>query len=226
MQDRQNSFDSDDLHFPAPPRRRPSYWPISTSRQKPDFTNPLSIAMEDKQEGIAISLISAGADPNAMCYYYGTVLHHAIKLQLVEVVDALLKHGANPNLIDNDGMTPLVKALDGMMNNDVRAKMVKLLIARGADVNKSPAKSDHTPLIKAIINGNIQAAEALVSAGADVSVEKPFGTPLIVAFRSSNDAMFKLIQKAVSAKRDYIERMLGRSGSETCEPEKSFTLKK
>ena len=114
-----------------------------------------------------------------------------------DVVEALLAGGANPNVVNNAGMTPLlvVLTLDGVSRLAVEAAVNSLLSA-GADPNVirpdglSPLhivlNYPESRSIKAhrIVQESIALVEALLGAGADPDVKNPQGdTPLHVAVR-------------------------------------------
>src|SRR5262245_59191921 len=55
---------------------------------------------------VARILIDAGADVDRQCEHGRTALHMAAAWGHVDVVQLLLKHGANPTIVDEAGMTP------------------------------------------------------------------------------------------------------------------------
>jgi len=59
----------------------------------------------------ATVLIAAGANVNAWCRYGGTPLHRAAQLNDPDFVRVLLKAGADPNVVNADGLTPLAYAM-------------------------------------------------------------------------------------------------------------------
>ncbi len=79
------------------------------------------------------SLLAAGADVDANDDGGETPLHIAVRLGRADHVELLLRHGANPNGKDgsNWGWTPLCAAA-----NRVDKRIVQLLVAAGADVNR------------------------------------------------------------------------------------------
>jgi cell wall assembly regulator SMI1 len=106
-----------------------------------------------------------------------------------ELVEALIRAGADVNAPDASGMTPLVKsAARG------RAGIVKLLLNAGADPNRK-ASSVACPLSSAVERrsaDNLKALEALLAAGADVNATLTAldgtltGTPLTHAANLGN----------------------------------------
>jgi ankyrin repeat protein len=75
-------------------------------------------------------LIAKGANANAVNDFGLSVLHHAILTERSEdVVEALLRHGATPNSVYENGDTPLIDAVR-QGNVDV----VELLLDHGADL--------------------------------------------------------------------------------------------
>ncbi|MBV9505656.1 MAG: ankyrin repeat domain-containing protein [Acidobacteriia bacterium] len=63
----------------------------------PDGTSALVLAAHSGQRGVAIALLEKGANPNDLGIGY-TALHAAILRSDLELVKALLAHGADPNI--------------------------------------------------------------------------------------------------------------------------------
>jgi len=107
-----------------------------------------------------------------------TRLHRAAKEGFRTVAECLLLHGANPNVVDSVGLTPL----DWAAKRAHRA-CAALLILRGADVNRGVRLSGRTPLLE-VAGGygdrqdprRVEIVEMLLGAGADVNVANRFGT--------------------------------------------------
>ncbi len=79
-----------------------------------------------------------------------------------EVAEILLNSGAHIDQIDNEGRTPLMKA--------VRAGhicTVRYLISKGADVNRSTNSNDSTVLSLACAGGHLEIASLLLKHGSD-----------------------------------------------------------
>ena len=73
----------------------------------------------------------------------------------------LLQEGANPNLADNSGRTPLLVATEiGFID------AVEVLLRRGAQVDVAN-RAGETPLISAVLTRNIALMEVLLEGGAD-----------------------------------------------------------
>jgi ankyrin repeat protein len=77
-------------------------------------------------------------------------------------INFLLAKGANPNLTDNDGNTPLMDAVQVRFEDAVQS-----LIARGAQVDKTN-NSGETPLIRAVQLRDVGLVRLLVTNGANV----------------------------------------------------------
>jgi len=128
-----------------------------------NHTTPLLIALLNGQVGMATELLNRGADPNATDDYHRAALFAAIDLRNfnhekygdlptdgidpINLIQTLLKKGANPNLqtdtvpvhglmqfdgswVNFDGETPFVRAA---LSGDI--EVMRLLLENGADPN-------------------------------------------------------------------------------------------
>jgi len=108
-------------------------------------------------------------------YYYGSILHHAASTTASTFVDRLLSLGANPNLRDKFGHTPLYSTCNGA--GDVT--IARALIAAGADVDAQDYVKRCAPLHMAARRGHVDVAAVLLGSGANVEVKDINGqTPL------------------------------------------------
>ena len=117
------------------------------------WSTPLEKALLNNHLDVAHLLRQRGADPNLPM---GTVVWK----QRLDLVDTLLKMGADINEGTSYGRTPLMRAASG---GDV--EIVLALIARGADPELC-SRSGETALGEALRRGNFSAVEALIQNGA------------------------------------------------------------
>ncbi|PTB16921.1 hypothetical protein C9I57_31085 [Trinickia symbiotica] len=143
----------------------------------------------------------------------------AVKFDDVSAVTKLLKRGMDPNTIDDEGMPLLVlaareksdnvaKLLIDNPNTDIEkldahdenammlaalngdADLVKLLIAKGAEVNKK----GWAPLHYAAANGHDDIAKLLIDNSAYIDAASPNGTtPLMMAARGNHVTTMKVL---------------------------------
>ncbi|QNG48045.1 ankyrin repeat domain-containing protein [Sphingobium yanoikuyae] len=90
-----------------------------------------------------------------------TALHIVIGRRDTTWLNFMLSKGANPNLADNNGTTPLLLAVQNRYEEGVR-----LLLARGAQVDKANG-SGETALIRAVQLRDIGLVRLLVAQGAN-----------------------------------------------------------
>lgn len=90
-----------------------------------------------------------------------------------EMVKLLIKHGADVNVTNSKGATPLMNAI-----NYHRFDVAKVLIAAGADLNCID-KYGYTPLILAVEKGLEDFVRLLLKAGADASACTASGVSLL-----------------------------------------------
>jgi len=91
-----------------------------------------------------------------------TFLNFSISLRNEDIVNFLIKNGADVNKEDKNGKTPLMLACGKGYEN-----IVKILIENGANVNKEN-KNGETPLLLANKSGNETIAKILIENGANV----------------------------------------------------------
>lgn len=93
--------------------------------------------MDGEQAGAVKLLLEAGADPNAVDSEGKGALHHlsdgSSDFEADKCLDLLVKHGANVNIQDREGRTPLMIALANMDNVD--GNYICHLLSAGADGN-------------------------------------------------------------------------------------------
>jgi len=174
-------------------------------RSKLGRTPLLIAAAYDGATEAARLLIEKGADVNARDNSGMSVLEQAASSNHIELVRLLLAKGANVNTVDEGGSTALMSAAG---NGDRNATLVKLLFEHGAAVNvksgdsaeivkNGPIALGHlTPLQLAAGQGNYEAVEALVKAGADVNAKDVRNaSPLVfaVATDHANPNIVKLL---------------------------------
>ncbi|WP_297295221.1 ankyrin repeat domain-containing protein [uncultured Brachyspira sp.] len=109
-----------------------------------------------------------------------------------EVLNFLNNKKANINLDIMDGATPLMLSI--IYKQD---EIAKLLIEKGADLNKKEKESGATPLILSILYEQYEIAEILIKKGANVNIKDNSGfTALIHAIqREKTDLSKMLIEK-------------------------------
>jgi hypothetical protein len=130
-------------------------------------------------------------------------LHKLARSGDVALLTAQLRLGANANVRDAGGRTPLMDAVAAGKLGAVRA-----LLAAGADVN-ARAKNGITALMEAADKGRTQSAALLMHAGADLNaVSRGWGTALETADRNGHPAIARML-------RDAGARTSGRSVGDT-----------
>ena len=106
------------------------------------------------------------------------ILEEAVNSGNKEVVELLLKHGANPNIENKNGDTPLFVA---SKSDDNKNDIVELLLKHGADPNVINNRFI-SPILLASNRGHTDIVELLLKHGADVDVYDLHGfTPLMMA---------------------------------------------
>jgi ankyrin repeat protein len=117
-----------------------------------------------------------GGNPDTKVKSDETLLLYALSRRKDDQVQLLLQKGANANLTDNMGRTPLIEALQ-----DGNGHLVKQLVVAGADVNQI---GQVKPLAIARLLGNDEISQMLVRRGARER-ERPPPTNAVVSTGSN-----------------------------------------
>lgn len=127
-------------------------------------TEPLNLAIQNYQPKCAELLLQNGARPDNK-YFMGHEICLA-PLDGVEGLEMLLKYGADPNVFNRCGMSPLMKAA-----KDHHIDAVRTLIKYDANVNAQcpPLFEQRSVLHYAINSGNIVIINLLLAKGAKVA---------------------------------------------------------
>lgn len=146
---------------------------------------PLELAIKnDCNLNILTMLIDAGDDVNTTDNFEITALHLASKNLDVSSIEFLVKLGALPNSRDKSGRTPLNYVIASEVNDkNLRLQSAEKLLSLGADVNTSKINISYsfrysasfigselqfTPLLTAVLRGNLDDVKLLVDHGANV----------------------------------------------------------
>jgi ankyrin repeat protein len=173
-------------------------------------STPIAEAAELADARMVKMLLDAGAEPEGANADGQTALMLAIRTGEPAVVEMLIRAGANVNTVEKfHKQTPLMWAAAAPKN---AGAMVKLLLAKGADVKPRALYSDWpsqitnepraqyrpvgglTALLYAARDGCYDCIEALLGAGADVNVPTPEGvTPLMLAIDNDHNDVANLL---------------------------------
>ncbi|KAM7193221.1 ankyrin [Rhypophila sp. PSN 637] len=99
-------------------------------------TGITALHIADDSPACTALLLRYGADPNARDNYRRTPLHWAMTSGNVEVVRLLLEAGTNPDVVDDDGATPLselVTRLECGASRQGHPEIARMLLEWGAD---------------------------------------------------------------------------------------------
>ena len=134
---------------------------VHTGQRNADGHTPLRIAVENDSPTIAIMLLEAGADPNAISPDGADILGVAVAKGDSPVVEKLVAAGAKA-----DGKMPNGEVILPWAIRNGRLAFVRAMFAGGADPHQTDA--DGSPLLHLAINsGHRDLVTALIAAGAD-----------------------------------------------------------
>ena len=215
-----------DVNEAQPDGTRPIHWAVYrldyevlaallAKKAKVNVTNdfgstPIAEAANLGDARMVKMLLDAGAEPEGANADGQTALMLGIKTGVLPVVELLIKAGASVNRIEEfRKQTPLMWAATAPGN---AGEMVKLLLAKGADIRPRALHTDWpnqitsepraqyrpvgglTALLYAARDGCYDCVAALIGAGADVNLPTPEGvTPLMLALDNQHDDVAKLL---------------------------------
>jgi uncharacterized protein len=215
-----------DVNEAQPDGTRPIQWAVYrvdhelvqaliAKKAKVDVTNefgssPLAEAVKLADDSMVKMLLDAGANPESPNLDGETALMLAIKTGELPIVEMLINKGANVNTIEKfHNQTPLMWAAAATKN---AGEMVKLLLAKGADMKARALYSDWqsqitsepraqyrpvgglTALLYGARDGCDACVEELIAAGADVNMPTPEGvTPLMIALDNDHNDTAQLL---------------------------------
>ena len=137
-------------------------------------------------------LLGHGAHVNSVDGEGYSPLINSVRFRFLDLAAYFASHKADVNQVDRSGWTPLMYAAW-----DDNAAMVNMLLKHGAKLDVANSEN-LTAFAIAAQNAKIQAAQALVAAGADVNapIAKGGYTPLmLVALAGSNELASWLIER-------------------------------
>ena len=176
-------------------------------------------AIENGHANIAEMLLDAGADANYKPYVTEeSALCLAIEQKNASLTKKLIQNGANTNVTDDNGWTPLAYAVE---RGNIH--LVKLLLEHGADTNMIiPDASCPTPLFIATSRDNLFIMQSLINAGADVNLrnDSQGNTPLHIAAMRNNVQCIKCLINANA--NQYVTNKNGMRAKELSEKKHLF----
>jgi len=146
--------------------------------------------------------IERGADVDVVDKNHSTLLHRASYNGNVKVAQLLLEHGANVNMRNEEGHTPLHRVLAGLDDDigDYFFDTIQLLLEHGADVDALDG-AQSTPLHVASEDGSARATRLLLEHGANIHLKNNEGhTPSQVASTNGHEEIARLLSEASQKK--------------------------
>lgn len=132
-----------------------------------------------------------GANVNSEVSFGITPLEYALIDCNADIVSLLIRYGAEVNLINELGATPIFLACD--------EATIELLTDAGANVNFR-TYDGYTPLHSALFRRNDYVALKLIERGADVNVLSPEGTSPLHMLRQRKSSYWGDLEKLIIAK--------------------------
>ena len=144
-------------------------WVVAISIAAAAATTTLLDAAESGDRATALRLLADRADPNALGPDGTTAIMWAAHHDHLDLVQALIKAGANVKLKNQFGTSALTEA--AIIGS---APIIDALLKAGADPNTRNPEGE-TPLMAVARGGHVEAARRLLDAGADVNAREAWG---------------------------------------------------
>lgn len=124
-----------------------------------------------------------------------TPLISAMDYIKLEIAELLIDEGADIDLANENGITPLMYAAFFTTVQERNIDIVHLLIRKGANINLTDTEGN-SALLYACHNKNIKGAQLLLQHGANINIVNTNGnTPLIAASYADNALLTELLLK-------------------------------
>ena len=129
---------------------------------------------------------------------------------LTESLEFLLRHGARPNVADDNGRTPLmVSSLNGMLGPVVK------LLDHGADPDLVDGEGQ-TALHFAALNSRIDVVKKLVERGANIFIKSSAGSAMAYALASKSSARMEVYDYLIEKTADFHVLGVSRNTERRC----------
>ncbi|XP_076449469.1 uncharacterized protein LOC143285905 isoform X2 [Babylonia areolata] len=175
----------------ASEQSRPQYrWRMTVDSVNDGGQSALYCAARRGHLDVCRQLLQAGADINAQCHHSKqTPLLGAVETQQTEVVTLLLERGADVQVTDNVGITPLYTAVEGNC-----LPLVRQLIQAGSEVNVG--SQDHSPIFLAARKGFLSIVKELCEAGCCKDITNKYNVTALyeAASKGHNDIVQYLME--------------------------------
>lgn len=179
--------------------------------------------IDSKKLKQVIWLLEQGADPNSRRKNTDTALHLAARAGHTEILDVLLKHGADPHALNDSGCSTLMyaarsvdclqKLLDAGVNANLQnqwgnsvlhyavnygcLECVQAVLNTGNIVVNAQMSDGQTPMHYAASSGNVEMIQALLAAGASVDTRSTFGqSPIDAAIEEGHTHCLDILRAA------------------------------
>ncbi|KAH8681113.1 ankyrin [Xylariales sp. PMI_506] len=147
----------------ADPFTMPRWTPRNTvGANTPALKDALISAVETRNSKLVEQLLDRGVSPDTNPESHS--LREAVRHHDVETVRLLLLFGADPNIADKDGMTPLLSAIEESFFDGA-----SMLLKYGADANLAGGREPVAPLGLSILEDKFNFARLLLTYGADAN---------------------------------------------------------
>lgn len=140
------------------------------SQSEIDLELIASLNSEDPDFELVLGYIESGADINVQNNSGTTALNFAVELAEKGAAFTLIDLGANLDIADMYGSTPLIGSICNSFNSSIFEK----LIANKADVNLTDDFGSN-PLMEAAYQGNFEALKILINYTSDIDAQNNHG---------------------------------------------------
>lgn len=172
----------------------PLMWASMVDPGKEGRERGIPIPSPDVKLEIVQMLLQAGADTNVRNAWGGTAAQWAADEGNVDILKALIRAGADVNIADNDGLTPLMAAVN--YDTPQHSQCSEILLKAGAAVDAKNASGD-IALFYAMNNFKTDNTILLLKSGANVNHKNREGyTALMKASQLSRTEIMKVLLEA------------------------------